>query len=184
MIVGYVRTSTLDQVARFEAQLDELSNIGVEKFFKEQVSTGAQLEQLDAALEYVRDVDVLVATKLDRLARSVQHLWRIVEQLDAKGVILRILNLGIDTGNATGRLILTVLGGIAQFEREMVKERHREGIERAKRAGKYKGRKATARALKGDIQRLTDDGIKASEIGKRLGNCRASVYRYVEKSSI
>jgi DNA invertase Pin-like site-specific DNA recombinase len=79
---------------------------------------------------------------------------------------------------------LTVLGGIAQFEREMMKERQREGIERAKRAGKYKGRKATARALKDDIQRLADEGIKASEIGKRLGICRASVYRYVEKSSI
>ena len=178
MIVGYVRTSTLEQVAGFEAQLDELSKIGVEKYFKEQVSSIAQRDQLEAALEFVRDGDVLVVTKLDRLARSVQHLWKIVELLDAKSVTLRILNLGIDTGNATGRLILTVLGGIAQFEREMMKERQREGIERAKRAGKYKGRKATARALTSDIQRLADDGVRVNDIAQQLGICRASVYRY------
>ena len=103
MIVGYARTSTADQIAGFDSQIEELTNIGTEKFFKEQVSSVAERKQLDAALEFVREGDVLVVTKLDRLARSVQHLWQIVEELDSRGVTLRILNLGIDTGNATGR---------------------------------------------------------------------------------
>ena len=102
-------------------------------------------------MDFCREGDIFVATKLDRLARSVQDLWKLVETLDRKDVHLRILDIGIDTSAPTGRLILTVLGGISQFEREIMLERQREGIARAKAVGKYKGRKPTARQKSTDF---------------------------------
>src|SRR5215470_12845426 len=111
------------------------------------------------------------------LARSTQHLLAITERLKSKGVGLRVLNLGLDTSTPTGALLLTMLGAIGQFEREMMLERQREGIAKAKSEGKYKGRAATARAKSDDVRRLAEEGIGATEIGRRLGIHRASVYR-------
>jgi DNA invertase Pin-like site-specific DNA recombinase len=94
-------------------------------------------------------VDTLVVTKLDRLARSARHLSELIDQLEAKGVTLRILNFGgdaVDTRGATGRLMLNMFAAMAQFEREMMLERQREGIAKAKAEGRYRGRKPTARA--------------------------------------
>ena len=106
MIVGYARTSTVDQTAGFEAQERDLKAAGVEKVFAEQVSSIAQRGQLEAALNYARDGDVLVVTRLDRLARSIRDLCGIVDRLTAKGVSLRILGMGLDTATANGRLML------------------------------------------------------------------------------
>jgi DNA invertase Pin-like site-specific DNA recombinase len=122
MIVGYARTSTIEQVAGFEAQVKELKAVGCEKIFREQVSSATLRIQLQAALEFLREGDVLATTKLDRLARSVADLMVIIQVLEEKQVGLRVLNLGMDTQTPTGRLMLTVLGGIAQFEREMMLE--------------------------------------------------------------
>jgi DNA invertase Pin-like site-specific DNA recombinase len=97
------------------------------------VSSVVQRSQLDAALDYVREGDTLVVTKLDRMAGSILHLWEIVQALDAKGVALRILNLGgetVDTRGATGRLILNVFAAFAQFEREIMLERNRHELPR------------------------------------------------------
>ena len=113
------------------------------------MSSVAQRPQLEAALDYLRDGDVLVITKLDRLARSVADLVAIGERLEAKGVALKVLDQAIDTSTPTGRLMFNMLGSIAQFERELMLERQREGIARAKAAGKYKGRKPTARPERG-----------------------------------
>jgi DNA invertase Pin-like site-specific DNA recombinase len=120
MLIGYARTSTLDQKAGIEAQLKELREAGCEKVFSEQVSSVDVLkrEQLALALDFIREGDSLVVAKLDRLARSVAHLLAIVDHLNAKGASLRILNLGIDASTPTGKLMLTLLGGIAQFERD------------------------------------------------------------------
>ncbi len=96
--------------------------------------------QLQAAIEFVRENDVLVVTKIDRLARSISDLLAIIQRLEHKKVGMRILNLGMDTQTPTGKLMLTVLGGIAQFEREIMLERQREGVAKAKATGKYKGR--------------------------------------------
>ena len=186
MIVGYARTSTADQNAGLEAQHRDLKLCGVEKLFSEQVSSVAQRVQLDAALNFIRADDVLVVTKLDRLARSTVHLLTILERLENKGVALRVLDFGgasVDTKSPTGRLMLTMFGAMAQFEREMMLERQREGIAKAKEKGKYKGRKPTARSKADVILSLHEKRVGATEIAKQLGIGRASVYRVLATSS-
>ncbi|WP_193366912.1 recombinase family protein [Pelagibius marinus] len=179
MQIGYARTSTLDQKASIEAQVRDLKAAGCEKLFSEQVSSVdvEKREKLSQALDFIREGDTLVVTKLDRLARSVAHLLAIMEKLKTKGANLRILNMGIDTSTPTGKLMLTVLGGIAEFEREIMLERQREGIAKAKAAGKYKGRKPTARAKADEVLALKQEGVGPTEIAKRVGIGRASVYR-------
>jgi DNA invertase Pin-like site-specific DNA recombinase len=180
MRVGYARTSTLDQVAGFDAQVKELKELGCDKIFKEQVSSVAKRDQLEQALDFVREGDSFCVTKLDRLARSTQHLLEITSLLEKKGVALSVTNLGIDTSNATGKLMLTLIGAIGQFEREMMLERQREGIARAKADGKYKGRKPTARGKSKEILGMKEKGIGATEIANSLGIGRASVYRVLK----
>lgn len=184
MLIGYARTSTLDQKAGLESQLRVLGDAGCEKVFEEQVSSVdvKARKKLAEALDYLRDGDTLIVAKLDRLARSVQHLLEILDTLGRKGVHLRILDLGIDTGTPTGKLMLTVLGGIAEFEREIMLERQREGIAKAKAAGKYKGRKPTARAMSEQVLALHDAGKGATEIAKTLTIGRASVYRILAEA--
>lgn len=177
MLIGYARTSTLEQEAGLEAQLRDLRALGCEKLFEEQTSSVGPRKALDAAMEFSREGDTLVVTKLDRLARSVVHLGAILQTLEAKGVALRIVNLGVDTATPTGRLILTVMGGIAEFERGMMLERQREGIDRAKRENRYKGRKPTARAKADEIKALHAQGLSMGEIAKRLGIGKGSVHR-------
>lgn len=182
MLIGYARTSTLDQKAGLEAQERDLAAAGCDRVFVEQVSSVdvAKREKLAEALTFARQGDTLVVTKLDRLARSVAHLVDLLGQLEAKGVALRILAMGIDTATPTGKLMLTILGGVAEFEREIMLERQREGIAKAKAEGKYKGRAPTARAKADDVVKLHREGIGGTEIAKRLGIGRASVYRILD----
>lgn len=185
MFVGYARTSTTEQLAGFEAQRRDLVAAGCEKIFAEQVSSVSDRAELHRALEFVREGDTLVVTKLDRLARSVGKAWEIVERLDAKGVALRILSLGgdtVDTRSATGKLILTIFAGFAQFEREMMLERQREGIAKARAEGVYKGRKPSARLKADEVRELYRQGKTVTEIAKMLGIGRGSVYRALETS--
>jgi DNA invertase Pin-like site-specific DNA recombinase len=181
MIVGYARTSSVGQIAGLEAQERELRAAGCDKIFREQVSSVAERQQLEAALDYVRDGDQFVCTKLDRLARSVGDLLAIVARLEAKKVGLRILSMSgaqsLDTSTATGRLMLAVIGAVGQAEREAMLERQREGIAKAKREGRYKGRVPTARRQAAEIIRLMEAGVRPSEIAVKLGIGRASVYR-------
>ncbi|MBL7589980.1 recombinase family protein, partial [Escherichia coli] len=142
----------------------------------------APRQQLEAAVNFAREGDTLVVTKLDRLARSVTHLGRIIEMLEGKGVALRILNLGVDTATPTGKLMLNVLGGVAQFEREMMLERQREGIAKAKGEGRYKGRKPTARARAEEIQALSEQGLSMNAIVAKLGIGKGSVHRVLAAS--
>lgn len=183
MLVGYARTSTTEQEAGLEAQRRDLDAAGCGKVFAEHVSSVGERDRLKQALEFVREGDTLVITKIDRLARSTIHLWEIVRDLDAKGVGLRVLNLGgevVDTKSATGRLILTIFAGFAQFEREMMLERQREGIAKAKAEGKYLGRKPTARAKSEEVLRLHREGKTPTEIAAAVGIGRGSVYRIVQ----
>lgn len=177
MIIGYARTSTLDQEAGLEAQLRDLGAAGCEKIFSEKVSSVAQRQQLEAALEFAREGDTIVVTKLDRLARSMGNLMDITRELERKGVALRILAMNFDTNTPTGKLMLTVFGGVAQFEREMMLERQREGIAKAKAEGKYKGRAPTAARHTDYIRKLRDQGVKPGDIAKQLDISMRSVYR-------
>lgn len=179
--IGYARTSTLDQKASLEAQVRELKAEGCTKVFHEQVSSVdvEARQKLSQALEYVREGDTLVVTKLDRLARSVAHLMTIVADLKAKGVALKIMDQGFDTSTANGKLILSIFGAVAEFERDCMLERQREGIAKAKAEGKYKGRKPTAQAKAQDVMKLKAEGLGPSEIAQRLGIGRTSVYRII-----
>jgi DNA invertase Pin-like site-specific DNA recombinase len=182
MIVGYARTSTVEQVAGFEAQTRELKAAGVERVFAEQVSSLARREQLEAALDYLREGDVIVVSKLDRLARSVADLCAILKRIEAKGASLRVLAMSLDTSTPTGKLMLNVIGSVAQFEREMMLERQREGIAKAAAEGRYKGRAPTARAKAEDVRRLAGEGMTREAIAKQLGIGVASVYRALKSA--
>lgn len=183
MLVGYARTSTLDQEAGLEAQQRDLRSLGCEEIFSEQVSATGTRSELERAINHTRKGDIFVVTKLDRLARSVPHLWSIIGRLQTKGVALRIENLGIDTSTPTGKLMLNVLGGVAEFEREMMLERQREGIAKAKREGKYKGRKPTARAKAEEIRALSVQGLSMGAIAALLGIGKGSVHRALANPS-
>ena len=177
MLIGYARTSTLEQVAGLEAQREALGGTKCERVYEDQTSSVGPRSALTEALSYVREGDTLVVTKLDRLARSVRHLGELIEALEGKGVGLKVLDLGLDTSNATGKLILNVLGSVAQFEREMMLERQREGIAKAKREGRYKGRKPTARAKAAEVRQLLSEGLTKREVARQLGMSDRSVYR-------
>lgn len=181
MLIGYGRTSTLEQRAGLEAQERDLRAAGCERTFLEQVSSvdTARRDKLAEAIAFARSGDTLMVTKLDRLARSVADLVRIRDTLKDKGVHLRVLALGIDTGTPTGNLMMNLLGSIAEFEREIMLERQREGIAKAKAEGRYKGRPATAQAKAGEAKRLHEAGVGATEIARRLGMGRTSVYRAI-----
>ena len=182
MKIGYARTSTIEQQAGFDAQQRDLENAGCEKVFKKQVSSVAQRDQLEAVLEFVRTGDTLVVTKLDRLARSTADLLKIEDQLQTKGAALKVLDLDLDTSTATGKLLFTMVAAIGAFERELMLERQREGIAKAKAEGKYKGRKPTARAKADQVMAMKSDGIGATTIATKLGIGRASVYRILGDS--
>ena len=180
MKVGYGRTSTLEQQAGLDAQIRALQTAGCEKIFREQVSSVATRPQLEAALDFIREGDTLIVAKLDRLARSTQHLLEIADRVKLKRADLHVLNLGVDTGSATGKLLFTMIGAVATFEREMMLERQREGIARAKQEGRYRGRKPTARARSAEIKALKADGVRPTDIARQLGIGRASVYRILD----
>ena len=183
-LVGYARTSTTDQKAGLAAQQRDLKAAGCLKVFHEELSSVAtKRPQLDAALDYVREGDTLIVTKPDRLARSTLDLLQIAKWLQGKGVTLRILSLDLNTATPTGKLMLTVLGGIATFERDLMLERQREGIAKAKSEGKYKGRAPTARRKAADVVRLKAEGMTGDAIAAELGIGRASVFRILRDAA-
>jgi len=185
MLIGYARTSTTDQQAGFEAQLVELKAYGCERMYQEQVSAVASRGELDRAIDMLREGDKLVVTKLDRLARNVMHMGELLKQIEAKGAGLVILSLGsetVDTSTATGKLILNMMVSVAQFEREMMKERQVEGIKRAQAEGKYKGRVPTAMKQANKVKALVDAGVTRVQVQEQLGISKASYYRCLKAS--
>ena len=175
--IGYARVSTSGQ--HLDSQLAALS--GCEKIFQEKIS-GAKDDrpELHAMLEWVREGDTVHVTKLDRLARNTRHLLEVSEYLQRKGVALNILNIGINTATPTGKLMLTMIGAIATFEREMMLERQREGIRLAKAAGAYAGRKPTARAQAARVMELIGQGKTKQAVADELKIGVASVYRIMK----
>ena len=185
MKIGYARTSTTEQLAGLEAQSRDLVEQGCERIFSEQVSgASTHRPQLEAALDHMREGDVLVVTKPDRLARSTSDLLGYVEKVKAKGcglVILSMSGVTLDTTNPTSKLMLTMLAAVAEFERDLMKERQAEGIAKAKADGKYLGRKPTARNQTEEVKALAASGMSPSKIAEKLGMGRTSVYRCLGK---
>lgn len=178
-IIGYARVSTVGQ--SLDAQLSQLEKAGAEKIFQEKISgVKKNRPELQAMLDYIREGDTVIVSKLDRIARSTKHLLDIVDCLQKKKVTFSVLNINLDTSTPTGKLMLTMLGAIATFEREMMLERQAEGIEKAKQEGKYKGRKATARAKATEVRNLVKAGMAKQKIADELGIGVASVYRILK----
>lgn len=179
--IGYARTSTTDQ--HIDPQVTALKEAGCTKIFSEQRSgvdsTRAELARM---IEYSREGDVVVVTKLDRIGRSTTDILSIIARLEAKGAAFRCLNINLDTSSPTGKMMLTMLAAVATFEREIMLERQREGIAAAKRAGKYKGRKPTARAQASRIRELIAEGKTRQATADTLKIGVASVYRALKEA--
>jgi len=172
---GYARVSTTDQ--DLDTQVEKLLAAGC-SIVREEKMSGTTREgraELETLLQFLRSGDVLMVTKVDRLARSVGDLQEIVKAIKVKGASLKVTDQPIDTGTAAGKCFLDMLGVFAEFETNLRRERQMEGIAKAKARGVYEGRKATIDPA--EIRRLAGEGLGATDIAKRLGIGRASVYR-------
>ena len=181
MIVGYVRVSTAEQ--NEARQVEALKPHNIEKWYIEKVSgKDTKREKLQLMLDFVREGDEVYVMDFSRLSRSVQDLLNIVDLLNSKKVKLVSLKENLDTSTPTGKLMLTMIGAISEFERQNILERQREGIEIAKREGKYKGRKP----LELDNFNEVYDNWKKRELtavsaSKILGINRGTFYRRVRE---
>lgn len=184
MKIGYARTSTAEQRAGFDAQIRDLLRVGVEDrdIYREQVSgKDRDRAQLQAAIRSLRAGDTFVVTKLDRFARSLGHAIQLEADIAKRGASLVVLDPPLDLSHPTGRLMFGMLSCVAQFERELMLERQREGIAKAKSEGKYRGRAPTAMAQSATVRDMWSQGKGATEIAKLLGMGRASVYRCMKE---
>ena len=183
MLVGYARVSTQNQDPAL--QLDALKSAGCEKVFPEKAS-GAQRErpQLRAALDYMRSGDTLVVWKLDRLARSLKQLIETVEDLGDRRIGLRSLTESIDTRSTGGRLVFHIFAALAEFERGVIRERTRAGLDAAKARGRLGGRPPALKAsdLAAAKALLRDPGITVEDIARRLGVASSTLYRHLPKA--
>lgn len=183
MLIGYARVSTQDQNPAL--QLDALKGAGCEKVFTEKAS-GAQRDrpQLKAALDYMRAGDTLVVWKLDRLARSIKQLIETVEEMGERGIGLRSLTEAIDTTTAGGKLVFHVFAALAEFERGVIRERTKAGLEAARARGKLGGRPPALKAtdLAAAKAMLRDPEITVTEVAKRLGVVPSTLYRHLPKA--
>jgi DNA invertase Pin-like site-specific DNA recombinase len=180
MLIGYARVSTRDQ--SHALQLDALKAAGCGRVFVETAS-GAQRDrpELAAAIDYARDGDALVVWKLDRLARSMRQLIDSVEALQARGIGFRSLTEAIDTTSPGGLLVFHLFGALAQFERSIIRERSRAGLDAARARGRIGGRKPVLSAKDLTVARamLRDDSITVEEVARRLGVAPATLYRHI-----
>jgi DNA invertase Pin-like site-specific DNA recombinase len=179
-LVGYARVSSVGQ--SLDVQLDKLQHC--DKIFQETISGSAgQRPRLEACLEYVREGDTLVVTRLDRLARSTLHLCQIAAELARKQVHLQVLDQHLDTGDATGRLLFHMLGAIAQFETELRAERQMDGIRKARERGVRFGRKKSLNADQiVELRQRRQQGAIIKTLMKDYSLSKASVYRYLNDS--
>ena len=184
MKYGYARTSTTKQDYGLEDQVEKLEAYGCGVIRTEQVSSVAERPEFETILDFIQEGDALVVTTLSRFARSIKDLWGAVELLESKGASLIVLDMNLDTGTPNGRLMITLIGAINQWEREILLERQKIGIAKAKEEGKYKGRADTARRKANQIRHLHEQGMKPSAIAKELNIGVASVYRYRQDAKI
>ena len=174
-VYGYARVSTIHQDLSIQQEALKAAGCSVIRAEKVSGSSRKDREQLNVILEFLREGDVLVVTRIDRLARSIKDLQDIVHLLKSKGVDLKATEQPIDTSTAAGKAFLDMLGVFAEFETNLRKERQAEGIEKAKAKGVYKGRKPVIDPA--EVKSLKAKGYGATRIAKVMGIGRASVYR-------
>ena len=186
MKVAYIRVSTIEQ--NEERQLEAMKDKGIEKYFTEKVSAkDMNRPQLQAMLEFVREGDIVYVHDFSRLARSTEDLLHIIEQLHTKGVALISNKENLDTGTPTGKLLVTMIAAINEFERANLLERQREGIAIAKKAGKYTGGKPKAINQELYTQLLEDyrtRKITKRTFAKELGVSRPTLDRLLKEESV
>lgn len=178
--IGYARVSTLDQ--DLEIQLDRLRREGCEIIRSEKISGGSRegRGELATVIEFLREGDELVVTRLDRLGRDTRDVLNIVHECQQRAAYVTVLDPHVSTRGDMGQVILTILGMVAQMERRFIKERQREGIARAKAAGMYKG--GQSRLDHSKICALHRQGFGPTEIGRAMGCSRMQVYRILNES--
>ena len=183
-IVGYARVSTADQ--NLDRQTDRLTAAGAQRFFTDTI-TGSTRDRpgLDAALSYLRAGDTLTVVSMDRLARSLRDLHTLVDELTASGVRVQFLQEGqtySDDPSPSSRLLLSMLGAVAEFERSIIRERQADGIARAKARGVYKGRAPVPDEKIGHARELIAQGIPKARVARNLGISRSSLYKYLSEN--
>ena len=179
-LIGYARVSSVGQT--LDVQLDKLKQC--DKVFQDKKSgTDSKRPRLTACLEYVREGDALIITRLDRLARSTLHLCQIAAELERKQVNLQVLDQNIDTSDATGRLLFNMLGAIAQFETEIRAERQLDGIQKAKERGvRFGRRKKLTKHQVSELRKRRQDGELIKQLMVDYNLSKASVYRYLNET--
>lgn len=182
MLIGYARVSTQDQ--QLHLQLDDLQRVGCERIFQEKISSTKERPQLKRLIESLRPEDTVVVWKLDRLGRSMKELLQLINDFQENGVGFRSLNDAIDTTTAQGRLVFNLFASLAEFERDLIRERTRAGLSAARSRGRQGGRpkgisKETLAKAQAARTLYEKREKTAQEIGKLLGISRATVYRYL-----
>ena len=173
--IGYARVSTTDQ--DLDVQLAKLEAQGCEIVRSEKVSGASRdgRSELKTVIDFLRPDDELIVTRLDRLGRDTRDVLNIIHEVEQKGAFVTVLDPYVSTRGDMGHLVITVLGMVAQMERRFIKDRQRDGIERAKRNGVYKGGKR--RIDRGAVSQLNQDGMTPTQIAVQLGCSRMQVYR-------
>lgn len=184
-IVGYARVSSADQ--NLARQLEQLKSKNIDKIFEDKAS-GANTNRpaFQQMMEYVREGDTIVVCSMDRLARNLTDLLNTTKELQAKGVSIHFLKESIlldASGNdaAMTKLLMSMLGAVAEFERSMIRERQREGIELAKKRGVYKGRKPTDVAIIEKAREQINLGIPLAKVAREIGIARSTLYRRLQQ---
>lgn len=186
MLFGYARVSTQDQ--NLNLQLDDLKAAGCERIFQEKISSAKERPQLQKLLDTLRTGDTLVVWKLDRLGRSLKELVSLITDFQEKQIGFRSLNDAIDTTTAQGRLVFNIFASLAEFERDIIRERTKAGLSaaraRGRMGGKPKGLSKEALSKAQAAKTLYEKKEKTvAEIGKLLGISRATVYRYLKHAN-
>jgi DNA invertase Pin-like site-specific DNA recombinase len=181
-LIGYARVSSNDQDTAIQSTALEAAGCSVVRVEKASGKTREGRDELASILEFVRPGDTLVVHKLDRLGRNTRDVLNLVHELDERGACLRVLEPAIDTCGPMGRMVLTVLGMVAEMELGFIKERQRAGIDAAKAKGVYKGRPVTFDRAR--IVSLRKEGMGASEIANAVGCKRGNVYKALKAAGL